>query len=402
MKKSFFLLLILPLSSQPQAQPANCMLKPPRITIHFGTGNIQDLNSLASYNYERVASYCPTDGHYTYTSYTSECFRNDWFTLTEDHTPGDANGNMMLVNASDRSGPFFSTTINGLKSGTTYEFAAWMMNVCRISDKCPFPLLPSISVRLETVDGKFVAQFHAGDLSRREAPVWTQYRAVFTTPPFQTPLILTMIDNSPGGCGNDFALDDITFRECVKTIPLVTTAPKPVGVVKKQLVAPKPIVRKVIRKPEKKQTEIVEIVRPHKDSSVPSAPIVRLVPSVFPARPTVLTTRVNPLIKQIETEPGDIRLELYDNGDIDGDTVSVYHNNELLIANAGLSQKPITFRIVIDAQHPHHEFIMVANNLGSIPPNTSLMVVTANSKRYEVFISTTEQKNAKIVLDLRK
>jgi type IV secretory pathway VirB9-like protein len=43
---------------------------------------------------------------------------------------------------------------------------------------------------------------------------------------------------------------------------------------------------------------------------------------------------------------------------------------------------------------------MVAENQGSIPPNTSLMVITAGSKRYEVFISSTEQKNAKIILDL--
>ncbi|MGI8636444.1 MAG: hypothetical protein ACR2KZ_13690, partial [Segetibacter sp.] len=104
----------------------------------------------------------------------------------------------------------------------------------------------------------------------------------------------------------------------------------------------------------------------------------------------------------IETEPGIIRIALYDNGDIDGDTVSIYRNNTLLIANAGLTEKPITFRIVVDAEHPYHELVMVANNLGSIPPNTSLMVVTAAGKRYEVFISSTEQKNAKVVLELKK
>lgn len=43
---------------------------------------------------------------------------------------------------------------------------------------------------------------------------------------------------------------------------------------------------------------------------------------------------------------------------------------------------------------PPHELVMVANNLGSIPPNTSLMIITANDKRYEVFISSSEQKNA--------
>jgi hypothetical protein len=123
---------------------------------------------------------------------------------------------------------------------------------------------------------------------------------------------------------------------------------------------------------------------------------------VLPGPPAVLTTRSNPLIKQIETEPGTIRVELYDNGDIDGDTVSIYHNNTLLIANAGLTDKAVAFRITVDADHPHHELVMVANNLGSIPPNTSMMVVTAAGKRYEVFISSTEQKNAKVVVELKK
>ncbi len=74
----------------------------------------------------------------------------------------------------------------------------------------------------------------------------------------------------------------------------------------------------------------------------------------------------------------------------------------MIVATSGLSEKPISFHIVVDAMHPHHELVMVADNLGSIPPNTSLMVVTANNKRYEMFISSSEQKNAKIVLDLDK
>ena len=108
------------------------------------------------------------------------------------------------------------------------------------------------------------------------------------------------------------------------------------------------------------------------------------------------------MVKQIETEAGEIRLDLYDNGEIDGDTVSIYHNNTLLVSQARLSQKPITISINVNAAQPHHELIMVADNLGSIPPNTSVMIITAGSKRYKVFISSTEQKNAKVVLNLKE
>jgi hypothetical protein len=66
-----------------------------------------------------------------------------------------------------------------------------------------------------------------------------------------------------------------------------------------------------------------------------------------------------------------------------------------------LSQKPISLTITVDPSQPHHEMIMVAENLGSIPPNTSVMVITTTRNRYEVFISSTEQKNAKVVFDLK-
>jgi hypothetical protein len=58
--------------------------------------------------------------------------------------------------------------------------------------------------------------------------------------------------------------------------------------------------------------------------------------------------------------------------------------------------------ITVDEAHPHHELIMVAENLGSIPPNTSLMIITAGTKRYQVFISSNEQKNAKVIFDLKE
>jgi hypothetical protein len=130
--------------------------------------------------------------------------------------------------------------------------------------------------------------------------------------------------------------------------------------------------------------------------------VLKQKPPVFPALPPALATRANPVVKRIETEAGDIQVDLYDNGEIDGDTVSIYHNNTLLVTRARLSQKPVSFRIAVDAAQPYHELVMVANNLGAIPPNTSLMIVRAGTKRYEVFISSTEQKNAKVVFELKE
>ena len=94
-------------------------------------------------------------------------------------------------------------------------------------------------------------------------------------------------------------------------------------------------------------------------------------------------------------------MEIYDNGQIDGDSVSIYHNNTLIKSHMRLSQKPITVTITVDPSQPHHEIIMVADNLGTIPPNTSVMIITTATNRYELFISSSEQKNAKVVFDLK-
>ena len=74
----------------------------------------------------------------------------------------------------------------------------------------------------------------------------------------------------------------------------------------------------------------------------------------------------------------------------------------MVVSHAGLSTKAVTVKLTVDENEPHHELVMVADNLGSIPPNTSLMVVTTKNRRYEVFISSTEQKNAKVVIDLQR
>ena len=144
------------------------------------------------------------------------------------------------------------------------------------------------------------------------------------------------------------------------------------------------------------------MIKPKTDTVSKAISAVKQDPKVFPPPPMVLKTRENALVKKIETEAGQIKIELYDNGEIDGDTVSIYHNNALVKSHMRLSQKPISISITVDPAQPHHEMIMVAENLGSIPPNTSVMIITTASNRYEVFISSSEQKNAKVVFDLKK
>ncbi len=115
--------------------------------------------------------------------------------------------------------------------------------------------------------------------------------------------------------------------------------------------------------------------------------------------PKVLLERKNELAKKLIVNAQLVTIEYFDNGQIDNDSITVYHNNKIEIDGARLSYTPIRLQIQLDAEHPLHEIITVANNLGNIPPNTALMVITAGKNKYEVFITSDKKKNAKVVLE---
>lgn len=384
------------------AQQYNCTYKEPSVTIDFGTLTApQDMNSKGLNNYNKSKTVCPKDGEYCFAAFTAECFGGRWHNLLADHTPNDNNGRMMIVNASVNPGIFFINYIAGLKAGKTYEVSFWLANICKYADGCN-PTPPNIKMSLLN-DKSEIVHFQTGALAQGLQPNWKKFYGEFTMPKNVSAIMLKMEDVTNGGCGNDFALDDIIFKECKIKEPPIVVAPKPIEKItpKAEVVAkpietiiPKPVTKPLVAKPnvvtQKPKTEAKTIA--------PAIVKAKQMPSIIPK---VITTRENALVRKIETDEAEMVIELYDNGDIDGDTVTIYHNNELLVNHAGLSSKPITIKIKVDKANPHHELIMVADNLGSIPPNTSLMILTANKKRYEVNISSSEQKNAKVVIDLK-
>ncbi|TMI97114.1 MAG: hypothetical protein E6H08_03150 [Bacteroidetes bacterium] len=110
----------------------------------------------------------------------------------------------------------------------------------------------------------------------------------------------------------------------------------------------------------------------------------------------LIRSRENNLVQTLLINSENVLVKLYDNGEIDDDTISVYLDKKLILSQKRLSTVPITIELKMDEANPDHELIMVADNLGRIPPNTSLMVVTAGDQRYEVRITSTEQKNAMV------
>lgn len=112
--------------------------------------------------------------------------------------------------------------------------------------------------------------------------------------------------------------------------------------------------------------------------------------------PTRTRSRENELAQTINIINNEITVRLYDNGEIDDDTISVYMDNQLVLSNKRLSASPLTITLKLDNNNPDHVLIMVAENLGRIPPNTSLMIVQDGDKKYQVRITSTNQKNAMV------
>jgi hypothetical protein len=388
------------------AQEYNCTFKDPIIVIDFGTlENRMDVDLSSLNNYSKSKTICPKDGQYCFAAFTTDCFGGKWHSLLLDHTANDDNGRMMIVNASESPGVFFVNNITALSVGKTYEVSFWLVNICRYADGCN-PTPPNIKISLLSGNSKIV-HFQTGALPQTPQPNWRKFYGEFTIPQNTSTITLKMEDMTNGGCGNDFALDDIIFKECKIKEQAIVEIPKP-KLVEKVLpkseaitkpvktVIPKPVSKPLVIKPnvpiEKPKTEVKII------TTAPVKVQANQIPTIIP-KP--IATRENALVRKIETDDAEMIIELYDNGEIDGDTVTIYHNNQLIINHAGLSAKPITIKIKVDKANPHHELIMVADNLGTIPPNTSLMIVTANKRRYEVYISASEQKNAKIIIDLK-
>ncbi len=182
---------------------------------------------------------------------------------------------------------------------------------------------------------------------------------------------------------SDFTKEDFLLKKPSK--PPVTSAPKPM---------PPPLVKKL---PQHTDTAAEHKIPDHLDPLITDTMAKKTKPSLPPA----LTERKNDLVKTLVTNSPDIKVDLYDNGEIDGDTITVYHNNEVVAYRRGLSATAITLNIQASLQEPRHEFVMYADNLGKIPPNTALMVITTGGKRYELSVVSTKEKNAKVVIEYK-
>jgi hypothetical protein len=108
------------------------------------------------------------------------------------------------------------------------------------------------------------------------------------------------------------------------------------------------------------------------------------------------TERENVVLNQIEVESDSLKVSIYDNGEIDGDIISIFYNKQLILNSQKLTHKSIKINLLLDSLKATNEISMFAENLGLIPPNTALMVIDDGKNRYEISLSSSLEKNATV------
>ena len=157
-------------------------------------------------------------------------------------------------------------------------------------------------------------------------------------------------------------------------------------------------------KPARKKKPVDE---PEKEiSKVPA--VITKAERKEPASDTVkaaadLATRETKVIQNVFFKSDSLVLKLYDHGVIDGDTVSVVLNGKVIAARQGLKGKPIISVIHVTPELGDSLLlVMYAESLGSIPPNTGVLVVQDGDDRYEIRFEGTKQKSSAILLTRKR
>ncbi|MBY0537427.1 MAG: T9SS type A sorting domain-containing protein [Chitinophagaceae bacterium] len=219
--KYLILVALMVLSAVMSGKAQSCSGETLKFKETFGTGSNTSLaTGITTYRYTGSGSLA--DGDYRVTKNTQT--NGDWLNAP-DHT-GNSNGRMMVINASYTAGEFYRDTVGSLTPGAFYTVYLFIMNVNSLGTCGSSALLPKVQFVVETYNastGAFstLTTFSSDYIPQTSSPTWVKIGGFFTMPAGQTSIRYRLINNSSGGCGNDLAIDDITFSQCsAVTLPV--------------------------------------------------------------------------------------------------------------------------------------------------------------------------------------
>ena len=180
---------------------------------------------------------------------------------------------------------------------------------------------------------------------------------------------------------------DVTEKEqpAVKAKPVEKEKPAEVKVVKT-----KPVKEKNVTKAK----EVTET----KEAIVKKEPETKTAPEVKQKQAAAdINSRVIETIQSVNYSSDSLVISLYDNGEVDGDTVSVLMNGNVIMPMVGLTTNAVRKTINTKDITDSIQIVMYAENLGTLPPNTGLLIVYDGKERYEIRFSGDLKRNAAIV-----
>ncbi|MBK8494408.1 MAG: hypothetical protein IPL50_04830 [Chitinophagaceae bacterium] len=190
-------------------------------------------------------------------------------------------------------------------------------------------------------------------------------------------------------------------KEETKVIAKTQTVQKPVEIKTVAAVKEKPAEQTVTKAPA------TTVVKNNAATTEKPAATINAKAEPVSAAP-VVNAAVDIVNRKIETiqsvyyNTDSLELTLYDNGEVDGDTVSVLMNGEVIMPRVGLSTNVVRKKVSTVNSGDSIVLVMYAENLGRLPPNTGLLIVYDGETRHEIRFSGNLQKNAAIVFRRRQ
>lgn len=161
----------------------------------------------------------PPNGTYVISSSSNPSGVNAGYVNDNDHT-GNTNGYMMVINSDYPASEVYRKHVTGLCQNTTYVFSSYLSNNNTPStpgNVCPGYVYANVKLYTEYPLGTVQNSVTTGNLPlglSNTALNWNQYGFAFTTLPGQTSVDIILKNNAPGGCGNDYVVDDISLSPC--------------------------------------------------------------------------------------------------------------------------------------------------------------------------------------------
>lgn len=204
----------------------------------FGTGNGDASLPAGRTTYSYVSTNYLEDGQYKLNKSTQG--RPEWHNTT-DHT-GDNRGRMMVINASHAAGEFYRDTVSNLSPNKMNNVYLYVMNVNTLGTCGSSAQLPRLRFVVEAWNSSNntfsqVTSFTSSSIPQSANPTWVKIGGSFMLPSNITTVRYIIYNDAPGGCGNDLAIDDITFSDCVAAASLPVTGLKLEAYAKSETIA---------------------------------------------------------------------------------------------------------------------------------------------------------------------